>query len=153
MRGWLMGLGLAVILAAPAGAQTPERRAAIQADAEAQLLPCPDPRHPVCGPTREMFLLAYPGARAGTERNQLQVAELLAEGATPPMRRNPIDACAWASIAASLSARRGADGRTPSRASMDAVSKRCLSLDQVQQNTAQLRARELLAVMGDDLRR
>lgn len=153
MRGWVVGLGLVVVLAAPAVAQTPERRAAIRADAEAQLMPCPDPRHPVCGPTREMFLLAYTGARAGTERNQLQIAELLAEGATPPIRRNPVDACAWASIAASLSARRGADGRTPSRASMDAVSKRCLSLDRVQQNTAQARGSELLALMSDDVRR
>jgi hypothetical protein len=92
MRGWLMGLGLAAILAAPAVAQT----------GEVQLRPCrggsAEDRQ-FCEMTRQRAPGELQKARAGDYGGQRNLAFMLSGATQPPdasaVVPNPQEACAW----------------------------------------------------------
>ena len=153
MRGWLLGAALAMLATGSAQAQSPGRLRELRAEAPSHLLPCPQGNRD-CSSYGDFYVLVYPGAMTGEVRNQLQLAELLGDSPEPPIKRNLVDACAWAIVAATITAHDGPDGRTPSRASADAMTKRCtVRLPPTQSQIARTRAREIMGQINDNLRR
>lgn len=82
------------LIALPALAEDPTARA--KREAEEALIPCTfAEKQQDCELERREWLDAYQKAKAGDYQGQRNVAYMLRAGPTPPMRINPIQACAW----------------------------------------------------------
>lgn len=153
MHRLVPAIALSCLIIAPAAAQQrPPFKDRVLAAAERHLTPCPEPSVEVCSGTWQLFLLVWPDAWMSRPRQMRRVAELLAEGSAPPIKRDLVEACAWASIAASLGAERSADGVTVPQAERDLVVRQCLRHGDKHALAGRARAQRLLAEMTEMLR-
>jgi hypothetical protein len=153
MHRLIPAIALSCLIVAPATAQQrPRFKDRVLAVAERHLAPCPEPRAEVCSGTRELFLLVWPDAWLSQPRQMRRVAEMLAEGSAPPIKRDLVEACAWASVAASVGAERGADGVTVPQAERDMLVRQCLRYGDKHALAGRARAQRLLVEMTEMLR-
>lgn len=151
-----MRIGLiivAMMAAAPAVAQPlPSERPRISAMADRYLAPCPTPTSSTCKAARELMELAYPDAVFGRPRSMRRVAELLAEGPTPPIKRDLVEACAWATMAALTAREDSPDGITVPQAEKDLLTRHCIRHGNAHQVAGMNRAAALLNEMSDTMK-
>lgn len=144
-----MVLAMAGLLMASAGTTqaqiAPAERENLERQAERYLMPCKAPDEQTCRRARSLLLLVYPDAVFGRPRQMRRVSELLAEGPEPPMKRDLVEACAWATLAAGVAAKDSPDGVTPPQAERDLVSRNCTRHGSRHMNAGRARVDSLLA--------
>lgn len=148
MRVGLVVVGLLMSSAAMAqGPLRPEERRPLQADAERYLLPCKTADAELCDRVRRLMLEAYPEAVFGHVPQMRQVSRMLAEAPSPPIKRDLVEACAWAMVAAATARDDSADGMTVPQAERDLISKHCVRHGARHQNASIVRLADLLKEM------
>lgn len=151
-----MRIGLmivALLMAAPAAGQPlPSERPHLSAMAARYMAPCAAPGTSTCQATRELLELVYPDAVFGRPRAMRRVAELLAEGPTPPIKRDLVEACAWATMAALTAREDSPDGVTVPQAEKDLLTRHCIRHGNAHQVAGMTRSAALLNELSDTMK-
>mgnify|MGYP006976758449 CR=1 FL=1 len=133
----IAGLALDLVVADTAAAQDANARAV--REAEGYLAPCLDTQtREWCERYRREFLADYVKAKAGDYQGQRNVAWFLHRGDSPPIKRNPIQACAWRLVIVSAGHAQVGPGDTGN------VRIECGRLSEAERAAAQARATQLL---------
>ncbi|MBX6722718.1 MAG: hypothetical protein IRY92_05730 [Dactylosporangium sp.] len=135
----IAGLALDLVVAGAAAAQDANARAV--REAEAYLTTCTAAAPAVreeCETNRRLFVDAYVKAKAGDYQGQRNAAWFLHRGDSPPMQRNPIQACAWRLVIVSAGHAQAGPGDTGN------VRIECGRLSEAERAAAQARATQLL---------